>query len=266
LRARRSGGSSPRTTRSRGTSTGAPGRRTRSELRLVASIALVCAAGVIAGAASPASAPVAPRPTIVVKKIPFGAKRRAETATYAQRHYGIRTWRLANPRVIVHHYTASNTFAPAFNTFAADVPDSELGELPGVCSHFVIDRDGAIYQLVRLDTICRHTVGLNWTSFGIEHVGTSAAQILANRKQLSASLSLTLWLMSTYGIQLRNVIGHNESVTSPYHRERYRAWRCQTHGDWRRAEMRPYRAALARLARKHRVPLGPAARPVTARC
>jgi N-acetylmuramoyl-L-alanine amidase len=168
--------------------------------------------------------------------------------------------------VIVQHYTASNTFASAFSTFAADVPDSELGELPGVCSHFVIDRDGTIYQLVRLDTICRHTVGLNWTSFGIEHVGTSAAQILANRNQLSASLSLTLWLMSTYGIQLRNVIGHNESVTSPYHRERYRAWRCQTHGDWRRAEMRRYRAALARLARKHRVPLGPAARPVTARC
>ena len=56
----------------------------------------------------------------------------------------------------------------------------------------------------------------------------------------------------TYGIQLRNVIGHNESLTSPYHRERYRAWRCQTHGDWRRADMEIYRAALARLARRWR--------------
>ena len=55
----------------------------------------------------------------------------------------------------------------------------------------MVDRDGTIYQLVRLDTICRHTVGLNWTAFGIEHVGTSDRQILGNQAQLSASLSLT---------------------------------------------------------------------------
>jgi hypothetical protein len=114
--------------------------------------------------------------------------------------------------------------------------------------------------------MCRHTVGLNWTAFGIEHVGTSARQVLANRAQLSASLSLTIWLMRTYRIELRNVIGHNESLTSPYHRERYRAWRCQTHGDWRRPEMRVYRTALARLARSYGVPLGPAARAVRPRC
>jgi len=145
--------------------------------------------------------------------------------------------------VIVEHYTASNSFSSAYNTFAADSPDGELGELPGVCAHFVIDRDGRIYQLVRLNTICRHTVGLNWTAFGIEHVGTSDGQILGNQAQLSASLSLTLWLMSTRRIQLRNVIGHNESLTRPYHRENYRAWRCQTHGDFRHASMQIYRAA-----------------------
>ena len=135
-----------------------------------------------------------------------------------------------------------------------------------MCAHFVIDRDGTIYQLVRLDTMCRHTVGLNWTAFGIEHVGTSDSQILGNPAQLAASLSLTLWLMSRYDIQLRNVIGHSESLTSPYHHERYRAWRCQTHGDWRKADMEVYRAALARLARSHGVPLGPPSRRVTPRC
>ena len=209
---------------------------------------------------------IAPKPRIVLKQIPFGWKRRAETAAYALRHYGIRTWRLEQPRVIVQHYTGSNTFASAYATFAADTPDTELGELPGVCAHFVIDRDGTIYQLVRLDTMCRHTVGLNWTAFGIEHVGTSDRQVLGNRAQLSASLALTVWLMSRYRIELRNVIGHNESLTSPFHRERYRAWRCQTHGDWRRASMRIYRAALSRLARSHAVPVGPRARPRTPRC
>ena len=125
--------------------------------------------------------------------------------------------------MIVEHYTATTSFSSAWNTFAADTPDAELGELPGTCAHFVIDRDGTIYQLVPLSTICRHTVGLNWTAIGIEHVGTSDASILANPRQLRASLRLTLWLMSRYRISLPNVIGHAESLTSRYHRERVRA-------------------------------------------
>ncbi len=233
---------------------------------LCAVFACTAQSSVAFGAAATAPAGAAPKPPIAMKLIPFGPKRRAETAAYAQRHYGTATWRLERPKVIVEHYTASNSFSSAYWTFAADTPDGELGELPGVCAHFVIDRDGRIYQLVRLDTICRHTVGLNWTAFGVEHVGTSDRQILANRAQLSASLSLTLWLMSTYGIQLRNVIGHNESLTSPYHRESYRPWRCQTHGDWRRSSMQIYRTALTRLARRYGVPHGAAATPSQPRC
>ena len=208
----------------------------------------------------------APKPAIVAKPIPYGAERKAEMAAYSQRHYGIDRWRLVAPKVIVEHYTASTTFSSAYNTFAADVADSELHELPGTCAHFVIDRDGTIYQLVSLTTMCRHTVGLNYTSIGIEHVGTSDAQILANPRQLGASLRLTAWLMSRFGIQLRNVIGHNESRTSPYHKERYAAWRCQTHGDWVHADMEIYRGRLARLARRNGVSLGPPATPVDPRC
>jgi N-acetylmuramoyl-L-alanine amidase len=230
----------------------------------VALAVAVLASGAAAASSHRVSAP--PRPHIVVKLIPFGAERRAETAAYARRHYGLDTWRLRHPRVIVEHYTASNSFASTWNAFASDSPDPELGERPGTCAHFVVDRDGTIYQLVRLDTMCRHTVGLNWTAFGIEHVGTSDADILRNPAQRKASLALTLWLMSRYGIQLRNVIGHSESLTSPYHRERYRAWRCQTHGDWARADMKVYRALLARQARRYGVPLGPAARPVKPSC
>jgi N-acetylmuramoyl-L-alanine amidase len=230
---------------------------------VVALLALFVSTGSNVGAT--ATAKVA-RPPIVLKLIPFGAKRRAETAAYARRHYGLDTWRLRNPRVIVEHYTGTSGFLSTYNYFASDTPDPELGELPGVCAHFVVDRDGTIYQLVRLNTMCRHTVGLNWTAIGIEHVGTSDAQILRNPKQLAASLALTLWLMSRDDIQLRNVIGHNESLSSPYHRERYRSWRCQTHGDWSHADMQVYRAALARLARRAGVPLGPPAQPVTPRC
>jgi N-acetylmuramoyl-L-alanine amidase len=207
-----------------------------------------------------------PKPAIVWKPIPYGAQRKAEMAAYAHRHYGIRTWRLNAPKVIVEHYTASDSFSSAYNTFAADVVDSELHELPGVCAHFVIDRDGTIYQLVPLTTMCRHTVGLNYTAIGIEHVGTSDAEILGNPRQIGASLRLTAWLMGRYGIQLRNVIGHNESLTSPYHHELYKPWRCQTHGDWVHADMNIYRGRLAALARRYRMSLGPSAKLTVSPC
>jgi len=230
-------------------------------LRRVAAAIAAAACFLVAGASSGANAP---RPRIVVKPIPLSPARLAETRAYAERHYGVDTWRLRHPHVIVEHYTASDTLASAYATFASNA--SNLGEQPGVCTHFMIDRDGTIYRLVPANIICRHTVGLNYTAIGIEHVGTSDAQILADKRQLDASLRLTLWLMSRYGIRLRNVIGHNESLTSPYHRERYPGWRCQTHGDWARADMQIYRAAVARRARRYGMPLGPPARPVDSGC
>jgi N-acetylmuramoyl-L-alanine amidase len=189
-------------------------------------------------------AAVAVQPHLVWKPIPFGPRRRAETAQYAERHYGLNTWVL-RPKVIVEHYTANESFSATWNTFAADTPDPELGQLPGTCAHFVVDRDGTIYQLVPLDVMCRHTVGLNYAAIGIEHVGTSDAEILHNRAQLRASLALTRWLMQKFHIALRNVIGHNESVSSPFHRELYAPWARQTHGDWSRADMNVYRAKLS---------------------
>jgi N-acetylmuramoyl-L-alanine amidase len=206
------------------------------------------------------------RPPIVAKPIPFDAARRAETARYAKRHYGLDTWRLEHPRVIVEHYTASATFSSAWNTFASDAPDAELHERPGTCAHFVIDRDGTIYQLVPLSTICRHTVGLNWTAIGIEHVGTSDASILSDPRQLHASLALTLWLMHHFGISLPNVIGHSESLTSRYHRERYAPWRCQTHADWQHTDMVRYRRKLLALARSKRIAVSRAGAPISSPC
>jgi N-acetyl-anhydromuramyl-L-alanine amidase AmpD len=186
-----------------------------------------------------------PQPAIVWRPIPFGAKRKQETAAYARRHYGIDDFHLRHPHVIVEHYTVTATFQQTFNTFAPDVPDSELHELPGTCAHFVVDRDGTIYQLVRLSIMCRHTVGLNYTAIGIEHVGSSDAQVLGDSRQLAASLRLTRWLRCRYGIAVKNVIGHSESLSSPYHRERVARLRTQTHADWTHAAMRTYRSRLA---------------------
>jgi beta-N-acetylhexosaminidase len=181
------------------------------------------------------------------KPIPYGAQRRADMAAYARRHYGIDDYHLRRPRVIVEHYTVTSTFAPVFSYFSQNQPDPELNELPGVCSHYVIDRDGTIYRLVPVSIMCRHTVGLNWTAIGIEHVGQSDAQVMGNRRQLAASLRLTRALQGRFRIRTRNVIGHNESRSSPFHRERVARLRSQTHGDFPRAVMDGYRRRLARL-------------------
>jgi N-acetyl-anhydromuramyl-L-alanine amidase AmpD len=181
--------------------------------------------------------------------IPFGPERKAQMVDYVRRHYGSfmkPTWRLIDPHVIVIHYTDSPDFSSTYNTFAAHVPDPELHELPGTCAHFLIDRAGTIHQLVRVAVMCRHTVGLNWTALGIEHVGYSDGQVLNGRAQMSASLRLVRWLRCRFHIRIENVIGHNESLSSPYHREDVPALRTQTHGDFNHADMQIYRARLRR--------------------
>jgi N-acetylmuramoyl-L-alanine amidase len=192
-------------------------------------------------------AAVPPPPPIVRHYIPYPARRKREMRAYARRHYGIDTWRLSNPKVIVEHIAVAGSTSAVFGTFAPDVPDPELHELPGVCSHFVVGADGRIVQMVPVSIMCRHTVGLNYTAIGIEHVGFRDSDVLDNPRELRASLRLTRWLRCRFGIAVRNVIGHNESLSSPYHREDVAALRRQTHGDWVRASMQRYRARLARL-------------------
>ena len=221
------------------------GRLTEQQVQRHAYAALGTAASLVPGgaAARPARA-AAPKPRIVWSPIPFGANRIRQTRAYARRHYGFERARLLDPKVIVEHFTASSTYGPAFDTFAANAPDVEFGERPGVCAHFIVDRDGTIHQLVRLKWMCRHTVGLNYTAFGIEHVGVSDSDVMGRRRQLAASLRLTRWLQSRHGIRDRDVIGHSESLSSPYHRERVATMRKRTHGDFSRSTMRRYRRLL----------------------
>jgi N-acetylmuramoyl-L-alanine amidase len=199
------------------------------------------------GAAGRATTTSAPRPAITRKLIPFPPHRRREMAAYSKRHYGKAKWRLINPHVIVEHISVTDSISALYNTFAPDHPDPELHELPNVCSHFGVGSNGRIYQFVRLDTRCRHTVGLNYTAIGVEHVGFKDSDVLGNARQLHASLQLTQYLRCRFGIKIRNVIGHNESLSSPYHLELVPSLKHQTHGDWKHASMQVYRRKLRHL-------------------
>ncbi len=235
------------------TSSSPPGRAAGQALSATVATASAATAPAVAGpggGTAPASPPATPaperlRPAIHPWPIPYGPARRRQMAAYSLRHYGEHTYVLSHPKVIVEHYTETATAEEAYNTFAPDVPDSEFHELPNTCAHFLVEPDGRIDQLVPLSLRCRHTTGLNWTAIGIEHVGLSDQQILDDHRQLTASLALTRWLRCRYGIPLGDVIGHNESLSSPYHRDRVPAFQHQTHSDWNHVDMQRYRAMLS---------------------
>jgi hypothetical protein len=199
--------------------------------------------------------PSVPKPPITWKRIPFGPRRRRQMAAYSKRHYGVAAWKLTDPNVVVEHFTGGTSFSAAWNTFASNA--KHLGEYPGTCAHFIVDTDGTIYQLVPLWIRCRHAMGMNWTSFGIEHVGTSDASVMGNSAEIASSYALTLWLVQRFHLEVRNVIGHAESLISPYHVEHVASERCQTHSDFSHADMRTYRGHLKKLARRDHVPVGP---------
>jgi len=197
---------------------------------------------------------LAPQPTIVHSPIPYGPGRRRQMAAYSRRHYGNATSRL-RPRVIVLHFTANNSYSATWNTFASNA--ANRGEKPGTCAQFVVDQDGTVYQLTRLSVRCRHTIGLNQTSIGIEMVqegrsGKHGADraILGRKKQIRAATKLTAWLKQRYRIGMRNVIGHSMANDSRYFKD-LEGWR-NDHVDWLRGDVRKYRKIVAKVIRKHR--------------
>jgi N-acetylmuramoyl-L-alanine amidase len=208
----------------------------------------VTATGTSANQGKPAAMPAsATRPAIHKMLIPYTKKRKREMAAYSKRHYGQYKWRLNNPKVIVEHYAEAGSISAIFNTFAPDRPDVEFHQLPGVCSHFAVSASGGVYKFVPPTIRCRHTVGLNHVAIGIEHVGFSDQDILNRPAQLNASLQLTQYLRCHFGIPVEQVIGHNESLSSPFYKELDPRFRGQTHGDWNKADMDVYRSDLRKL-------------------
>jgi N-acetylmuramoyl-L-alanine amidase len=196
------------------------------------------------------SAPSAVKPPIKQNPIVFGAKRKAETAAYCQRHYGLNT-DLLFPKVIVLHFTAGNDWRSAWNLFSQDVPDAEFHELPGPTSHFIIDQNGVTHQVIPLKYRGRHTYGLNYTAIGIEFAqatGPSASwadrQILNRPAQIKAGLRLVKWLMARYHIKATNVIGHSMAHSSPFYKDLLHP-HFPDHGDWQKADVLTFRSRLS---------------------
>jgi hypothetical protein len=218
----------------------------RSAYLLLCVLALVTAStAVTAGAGAGGQRPSAP--PIDRDRIDYGDERRAQMAAYSRRHYGEREWRLRDPDVIVLHFTGSDSYASIWSAFQSNAPNR--GELPGVCTHYVVKQSGTIAELVPPRIRCRHTVGLNHRSIGVEMVQETGRgshwadqQILERRPQARAALRLVRWLAAKHSIRYADVIGHAMANDSRYF-EDLRGWR-NDHTDWLARDVREFRRRL----------------------
>lgn len=99
---------------------------------------------------------------------------------------------------IVLHYTTGSTTEGTLSWFESN-PRS-------VSAHYVIGRDGAIYQMVDDSERANHCVGANRHSIGIEHVATAGQQL--SPRQEESSIALIRWLVAQYEIPLERIQGH----------------------------------------------------------
>lgn len=76
-----------------------------------------------------------------------------------------------------------------------------------VSAHYVIDRNGDIYQMVRDSDRANHCRGANQNSIGIEHVGRKT-DVLTDQ-QTRASAALIAWLIEQYHLSAGSVYGHD---------------------------------------------------------
>jgi N-acetyl-anhydromuramyl-L-alanine amidase AmpD len=230
-------------------------RRTR--IVVTAAVALVLCASLsaalllLAAAPAPAAATTAAdiKPPIVKKYISFGATRRAQMADYSKHHYHQHTYWLTKPKVVVLHHTAGAQWQSAWWTFQNNTAYNN--EKPGVVAHFIIAKDGTIYQCLPLSLRGRHAIGMNWTAIGIEFVQETKSgkdahwmdrQILARDKQARAGLRLVRYLKLRFAIKNANVIGHAMADASPSFKDYTGAK--NNAGDWYAPEVKLFRARL----------------------
>jgi len=167
-------------------------------------LGLVLAQAVGCGASSPA---------VVQRPITWDQDRLQLTDSYLDSRYGLQ---LNNgriqPQMVVLHWTAIPTLEASYGAFypsrlpGARADIATAGDL-NVSAHYLVDRDGTIYQLMPDTLMARHTIGLNHCAIGIENVGGTKETPLTP-KQRKANEWLVRQLAVKYPIQY--LIGHYE--------------------------------------------------------
>lgn len=147
--------------------------------------------------------------------IEFGKTRVELTKKYIKSHYDLEVENIKIvPKIIVIHHTAIDDFNDSLSRFASQTlpsnrPDINNGGAVNVSAHFMVERDGTIHQLMSLDTMARHVIGLNYSSIGIENVGAQGGVDNLTKEQLEANIALVSELQKRFPT-IEYLIGHYE--------------------------------------------------------
>jgi N-acetyl-anhydromuramyl-L-alanine amidase AmpD len=151
---------------------------------------------------------------IIDKPITFDEERRNLTLEYLEHHYNLKqNDPTIIPKMVVVHWTVIPTLEKSFEAFDPSKlpewrPDIAKASALNVSAQFLIDQDGAIYQLLPETTMARHVIGLNHCAIGIENVGGTGDKKLT-KKQLKSNIELIRHLKKKYP-DIEYVIGHFE--------------------------------------------------------
>ena len=150
---------------------------------------------------------------IEIKPLSILSERRRElTKEYCRIHYGYDGCRIQGPKMIVVHYTAFESFGESYDCIRPDAlpsvrEDIKAGGAVNVGTHYLIDRNGDIYQLLPNDMVARHTIGFNHTALSLENVGRDRDHLTED--QVAANASLVRHLVQKYP-SIEYLIGHYE--------------------------------------------------------
>ena len=154
--------------------------------------------------------------SIIQKPILFKKERKEMSKAYIKKHYGLQVDNITiKPKIILLHWTAVMDFNKSFERLypqklLTDRKDIAAASALNVSAHYLIDRNGTIYQLMPDNWMARHVIGLNYSAIGVENVGGEA-----NKKedltpaQVEANIALVKYLKAKYPT-IQYLIGHHE--------------------------------------------------------
>lgn len=151
---------------------------------------------------------------IVQKPIVFNEKRKQLSLLYLKQRHGLdQQQAVIKPKMIVLHFTGSGTLTGNFNYFNNEEIEQARSvnknqSTLNVSAHYLVDRDGTVYQLMPDTFFARHIIGLNYMAIGVENVGGPQAPL--TDAQVRANAALVKYLCSRHKIEY--LIGHSEYV------------------------------------------------------
>lgn len=153
---------------------------------------------------------------IIQTPIKFTQKRIDLTKEYIKIHYekDVDDIKIV-PKIILIHHTAIDDYEDSLSRFADETLPSRRSDISSgspsanVSAHFMVERDGTIHQLMPMDFMARHVIGLNYNSIGIENVGGENSKDNLTDAQLKSNIFLIDYLKDKFKT-IEYLVAHSE--------------------------------------------------------